>query len=764
MGGDLSLLPEAQPDDAEDVAWGLQTAAALWGRGEHREAVVWLRRAIGAARDAGAEERAAALELSVGAIERTLVDAAAASVVAEGVEATPSVAAPGTAATSTPLPLPAAVAASNPPPAPKPASLPKPRPPSFQQIDDAETLDADAAAALLLDESTSDEPPPAPVVAAPVAPVLAAQAAPVVATPAAPVLAVPPSSAGATPIPRPARPPAEPPASEPPQSYAPPSMSSMAAPPSTLVGRASIAPVDPPAASTAGSASAQRARKARAPILDPWSDDLPPDEPAPRTLAHRPEHSSDEADVITSAPSLEVLFRKRPPPPPPPAKRSQTLSGTPLIGVAPELAATSLTPPPPQASQKPPPPPAPGSRPGPMPPLPRPALPSLPPTAEAAESPAPQASMPPVSTRTPAERPSTPPEAPPSAVPRPASQRPSVPPPPSAVPRPTPGRASVPPAAPAERPSAPPAEPAERRSVPPAQPAERPSVPPAQPAAETAPVEAAPARAPVEAAPAAAPAATSAGPRTLPPEQRSIDGVELGSIDALGDVPDGVQAELAGTARRATLGFEEELGSEGAVLLLEGEVVISVRVSDVAATRASAPALLPCWSSSSEAPALKLTALRETRIASWPREQLTELLGDCPWVLEELERRGDRLAALAGATMGLLGDLDDSSRDAVFERLELRALAAGERWLAKGESLAGLAVLGVGNLRIGGELGAETLSSGDLVLPTLALEGGSVPSDVVAGERGALVLTAAKGATLELFSTVPSLLELLRIA
>jgi hypothetical protein len=285
-------------------------------------------------------------------------------------------------------------------------------------------------------------------------------------------------------------------------------------------------------------------------------------------------------------------------------------------------------------------------------------------------------------------------------------------------------------------------------------------VPPAASVTEAEPTEAEP----TPNAQQPAPALATTGARTLPPEQRSIDGVVLGSIDALSDVPDGVQVELARSAQRATLGFEEEVPSDGAVLLLEGEVVISVKVSDVAAMRAAAPTLLPCWSTSAEAPALKLTALRETRIASWSRERVAELLGGCPWVLEELERRGNRLVALAGATMGLLGDLDDSNRDAVFERLEVRVLGAGERWLAQGEDVAGLAVLGVGSLRIGHDGGEETLGSGDLVLPVLALEGGSVPGDVVAGEHGALVLTASKSSTVELFSTVPSLLELLRVA
>lgn len=55
-------IPPARPTDAEDVVWGLQTAASLWGRGERTDAVAWLRRAAQAASDANDDDRA--LELA----------------------------------------------------------------------------------------------------------------------------------------------------------------------------------------------------------------------------------------------------------------------------------------------------------------------------------------------------------------------------------------------------------------------------------------------------------------------------------------------------------------------------------------------------------------------------------------------------------------------------------------------------------------------------------------------------------------------------
>ena len=63
----MVAIPPAKDTDAEDVAWGLQTAEALWKRGERIDAIVWLRRAAQAAGDAADDDRA--LELARSAAE-----------------------------------------------------------------------------------------------------------------------------------------------------------------------------------------------------------------------------------------------------------------------------------------------------------------------------------------------------------------------------------------------------------------------------------------------------------------------------------------------------------------------------------------------------------------------------------------------------------------------------------------------------------------------------------------------------------------------
>jgi len=65
-------IPPPRSDDAEDVVWALQTADTLWKRGERADAVVWLRRAAGAAGEAQDDDRA--IELARLAGELTEMD------------------------------------------------------------------------------------------------------------------------------------------------------------------------------------------------------------------------------------------------------------------------------------------------------------------------------------------------------------------------------------------------------------------------------------------------------------------------------------------------------------------------------------------------------------------------------------------------------------------------------------------------------------------------------------------------------------------
>jgi hypothetical protein len=70
-------IPPVQETDAEDVAWALQTAEALWKRNERVDAIVWLRRAAQAAGEAEDNDRALGLARNAAELSDWMASAAA---------------------------------------------------------------------------------------------------------------------------------------------------------------------------------------------------------------------------------------------------------------------------------------------------------------------------------------------------------------------------------------------------------------------------------------------------------------------------------------------------------------------------------------------------------------------------------------------------------------------------------------------------------------------------------------------------------------
>jgi hypothetical protein len=54
----LTHVPSIEPTDSSDIRWALETARTLWGQGERREALQWVRRAAEAAAEGGEDDRA----------------------------------------------------------------------------------------------------------------------------------------------------------------------------------------------------------------------------------------------------------------------------------------------------------------------------------------------------------------------------------------------------------------------------------------------------------------------------------------------------------------------------------------------------------------------------------------------------------------------------------------------------------------------------------------------------------------------------------
>jgi hypothetical protein len=251
--------------------------------------------------------------------------------------------------------------------------------------------------------------------------------------------------------------------------------------------------------------------------------------------------------------------------------------------------------------------------------------------------------------------------------------------------------------------------------------------------------------------------------KTLKTGVRTFDlgGIALESVELFRGLPDGSLELLRDRALLTELGAEEEVGASGAVLLLEGTAVVCATVSDAAAHHLLPGTLVSCTPTRSDATRIRVVGIAPSKVASWDRATLDAAVADAPTVRDELTRLGDRHAALAGSTMGPLGDLDESSRLAALERMTARTFAPGEVFIPAGGELGGLTVVGSGAILH--EDGRE-FGTGDVVLAELALESRPLSGPLTAGEDGAVVLSATRMGTVELFSIIPTLLELLRIA
>ena len=122
MSEDLMLpqVPEAKPEDPEDVSWALSTAEAMWARGDHSEGIKWVRRAAEAASEA--EKDARALELAKAAADLTGLVTRQTSRASIDLEEVDPMSEPA------PPPVPPARHATPPKPPPKPSGVAAPRP------------------------------------------------------------------------------------------------------------------------------------------------------------------------------------------------------------------------------------------------------------------------------------------------------------------------------------------------------------------------------------------------------------------------------------------------------------------------------------------------------------------------------------------------------------------------------------------------------------------------------------------------------------
>lgn len=223
----------------------------------------------------------------------------------------------------------------------------------------------------------------------------------------------------------------------------------------------------------------------------------------------------------------------------------------------------------------------------------------------------------------------------------------------------------------------------------------------------------------------------------------------LDHVDAFVDLPGETRARLASLAKVEVLLPDDEVASFGAALLVEGSASVCATIVDEPVSSAVPGTLLPTRGSLADAVALRVVAgAQGARVAVWAQSVVEEALRACPWVLEELVARADRLQALAGATMGPLGELDEATRNQVVERLLV--VVATPREPIKADPAA-LALVCAGSVELAGD--APTLvRAGEVLFPRAGA------AAAAAGAQGAILLVGERRVLEELAPTIAATL------
>ncbi|WP_437527851.1 cyclic nucleotide-binding domain-containing protein [Sorangium sp. So ce726] len=259
------------------------------------------------------------------------------------------------------------------------------------------------------------------------------------------------------------------------------------------------------------------------------------------------------------------------------------------------------------------------------------------------------------------------------------------------------------------------------------------------------------------------PGAASAAPAAA--KAAALTGHDLEQIEAFADLPEEMHDELALAARVEDLSSDEELAVGGAALVLRGDAAVCANIVDIPAERAATRTLVPSRGTLEEGIPLRVVAGADgARVAIWDQATIDHALRSCPWVLDELRTVADRIQSLAGATMGPLGELEDTLLRRVLGRLRLRGLAPGEHLIHAGNPIPGLVIIGAGALELVAERSqaiAGTARPGELLFASELLGGQPAPSIARAAGGGALVLIADHPTLRELFESTPELLSIL---
>ncbi|APR84430.1 SCP-like extracellular [Minicystis rosea] len=289
-----------------------------------------------------------------------------------------------------------------------------------------------------------------------------------------------------------------------------------------------------------------------------------------------------------------------------------------------------------------------------------------------------------------------------------------------------------------------------------------PATPPASAATSPASAAASPVRALTALQPSAPqPAPSAAALRPATPPSRSAEdsaAISLEGIAAFAALSAEDRQRLAGLARIETLAADEEVAGFGAALVLDGAASVCATIVDIPVAPAARGALLTLRGSAVEQVALRIVAGAEgARVAVWDAPAIEAALAASASVSAELSANADRLQALAAATMGPLGDLDDEVRGGILDRLRARVVRPRETIVAAGAALPAVMLVVTGAVEIGdGDDDARLAQPGELLFSREAQRGAPAPAPASAAPTGAVLLLGDADVATEL-AAIPAL-------
>ena len=179
-----------------------------------------------------------------------------------------------------------------------------------------------------------------------------------------------------------------------------------------------------------------------------------------------------------------------------------------------------------------------------------------------------------------------------------------------------------------------------------------------------------------------------------------ITGTTLETVDALADLPSELQERFAALARVITLPPGGGLPNSVRRLCLRVTPRL-VPPNREGAIVCPATTFLPTHGSLKHPVSLCIVAGGTgARLAVWDQPIVREALHSCPWVLDELKVRADRLHALSGVLNGPLGALSEVRRDALMASLAVRSLEPNEVLVEAGQAKIGLLLVGAGAVEL----------------------------------------------------------------